>query len=40
MVLYREEMYHLTLAGVAQLLECRPVNQKVVGLIPGRGAHA
>ena len=25
------------LAGVAQWIECQPVNQKVTGLIPGQG---
>ena len=26
----------MALAGVAQWIECRPVNQGVAGLIPGR----
>ena len=26
-----------TLAGVAQWIECQPVNQKVTGLIPSQG---
>ena len=28
---------HLALAGVAQWIECRPLNQRVSGLIPGQG---
>ena len=28
-----------TLAGVAQWIECQPVNQKVMGSIPSRGAR-
>ena len=31
---------HLALAGVAQWTEYRPVNQRVIGLIPSQGAHA
>ena len=27
----------IALAGVAQWIECRPVNQRVAGLIPGEG---
>ena len=29
----------LALASVAQLLECHPVHQKVVGLISGQGTY-
>ena len=30
------KLMHLTLAGVAQWIECRPVNQRVIGLIPSQ----
>ena len=31
------EKLDCTLAGVAQWVECQPVNQKVTGLIPSQG---
>ena len=32
-----QETRVLTLAGVAQWTECRPVNPRILGLIPGQG---
>ena len=30
---------HLSLAGVAQWMECQPMSQTVAGLIPSQGFH-
>ena len=31
------KMIKVALAGIAQWIECRPVNRKVTGSIPGQG---
>ena len=33
----KTEKYSLALAGVTQCVECRPVNQRVPGLVPSQG---
>ena len=34
---FKIDLYLFALAGVAQCIECRPVNQRVTGSIPSQG---